>query len=1101
MLKTFSDDEGPPLLLERITGAGGSKGGSSDTEGGEEAPNTLKSKQTARVIDLLSEGPIQGVVGGAKGVYYDGVVVRRADNSYNFKSATIQFVNGYPAQGIMSGFASAEAEESVGLQLKVGFPLVRSIGNIDFDRARVTVSVPSLQRVEKKTGNIYGSEVSFRIETNTNNGGWKTLGDYTISGKTTSVYQRAYVFTLPRPGPWDIRLTRLTPDSTTLDLQNDLFWDSYTQILDDKVNYTNSALVGTIIDAEQFRSIPKRTFDVEGLLIRYPDNLDTSNYTYTGDWKGVFKFGFCNNPAWVLYDLIINNRYGIGDYIPASMVDPYSFYKAGVFCDQRVKGKGGVLERRFQCNIRITDRQEAFDLLEQMASIFRGFTYWNGGKLVLVADQPSTPTDIFTNANVIDGIFTYSGTELRTRHTQVLVAWQDPKQLGETRVVSVEDAPAISRYGLQQAQETAYGCTGEAQALRQGKWTLYSEQYEDESIVFKTGLHGSYLKPGDIFQVMDANIAGKRRGGRTGEGSTYTTVVFDAPVNLVAGRTYQVNCVIVTDEDTSTVQSRPFVAETTGPVSSVDLSSGFSKPPKAGQPFVITESTLNATLWRAITNRQTQSDQHEVNGVRHFPQKWDYVEKNLAFSEPDITDINAKPPAVTNLKVIEYIAQTSAISLQVMATLSWTSQAPLFDVYYHRLTENWTHIRTDQKAINLPVTAETYEFQVTPIGTIGLKGPTSPILRKTFVGLSAPPAAPTNLRVKVVEGIAMFDWDPATEIDVRIGGHFELRFSPATSGAAWNTAQTVVPQIPGTATTVEANYQSGTWMLRTYDIDGRPSPEWATIIALAADLRYVQFFTFCENSDWLGTHNGTEIKEPQDWLVIGATGGLWDGQLDNMSTWADVDVLPLPPGVTRVEGEGVYTFFRMLDVGAPFSIRIAADILAFPFYSVAGTVDERAGDVDTWISWDDAGTDLDGSVTILIRSTLDNPGDPGAVWTSWQRFITGEHYGRAFQFQALLQAPPGQNIGVEQLCITADFRSKIDAGENVSYSAVETRVFYRIKFYTVPAVVVTIRLAMAEDRVEIVNKTREYFDLKITQTVAGTNPVGARNFDWHAQGY
>lgn len=1210
----YADLDSPPLLIERtISGAGGGKGAGKQAE---EAPNNLRSKQTARVVDLISEGPIKGVVGGAKGVYLDGVVVRRADNSWNFSNASLQFVNGYPNQAVMSGFNAQENEIAVSAQLKYGFPVTRAITNTDTDRTRITVSVPTLQWIDKSNGNIYGTNVQFRVQYSNNGGGWVTAGTYTISGKTTSRYQRAYIFTLPRPGPWEIRLQRLTADSKTQDLMNDLYWDSYTTIVDDKINYSNSACVGIVIDAEQFSSIPKRVYDVEGLLIRYPANMNPVNGTYTGTWNGVsFAFGWCNNPSWVLYDLITNNRYGIGDYIPASAVDPWSFYKAGVWCDARVPNGRGGTERRYICNIRITNRQEAFDLLQQMSSIFRGFTYWSGGKMILVADQPDDPEDLFTNANVVDGVFNYSGTDYRQRHTQVTSAWSDPDNLGETRLAVVEDQPAISRYGVLQLAETAYGATTESQAIRAAKWTIYSEQYEDDSIQFKTGLQGAFLRPGQIITVMDANVAGKRHGGRIGAGSTQSHIVFDAPVHVTAGQSYQLSMAIVSG-DTTTVQSRSFTAATTGTIPSVTLPSGFASPPLPDQIFILTTVTLQATLWRLITTKQTERDEYEVTGVRHYPQKWDYVERNIAFSEPDISDIVAKPPAVTNAKVIEYILQTSAISLQVMATFSWTSAMPLFDVFWRNVSadENWSHQRIDQNAINLPVTAGTYTFQVTPISSIGIKGPVTSITQ-VIVGLTEPPATPANIKVNVNEGIALFTWDAATEIDMKVGGHYELRFQPSTTGATWNTAQQVLPSIPGTATSVEVTYQAGTWMLRAFDIEGRPSTAWASVVSLAADLRYIEFFRICENPGWTGTHQGTEVMMPQDWLVMGATGGLWDDQTLNMSTWPDVDVLggipangtfdsaagwTLDAGVTisggavhwsagggasisqavdleagadyridftvsgyvsgsvtpkllggtlPIEGtpamdngtfsmplaadvdtttfalvgdtattelsvdnvtitalgagkkRGLYTFYRTIDAGGVFSVRFAADVLAFPFYSEGGTIDERAGLVDDWQSWDDSGTDLDGTVTVMIGTTMDDPASATAVWSPYERFVPGEYYGRAWRFQALLEAPDTQNIGVETLCITGDFRNKIDGGEDVLYATVETRVWFRIKFYNMPAVVITIQLAMAEDRIEIVHKTREYFDLKITMTSSGTNPIGARTFDWHAQGY
>jgi len=1102
----------------QIGGRSMGKGGSDNTEGGEEAPNTLKSKQVARVIDLLCEGPIFGIVDRngdyniAKGTYYDGVVVQRSDGVMNFSNPNIQFRQGTQSQTMMAGFTSEESPEDVRLELiKKNVPIVRNILNTDFDRCRVTVSIPSLQVVDKENGNISGSEVAFRIELQNNGGGWAKIGDYTITGKTTSTYQRSYTFNLPKPGPWNIRLSRLTADSDSQYLMNDIFWDDFTAILDDKVAYTNSAVVGTIIDAEQFRAIPKRTYDVKGLLIRYPNNMDPDTGTYSGTWDGsTFAFGWCNNPAWVLYDLIYNGRYGIGDYLPASMLDKWSFYKAGVFCDQRVwTGKynaSGVktYERRYVCNIIIRDRQEAYDLLTQMASIFRGFTYWSGGQLVLVADQPESPVDLYTNANVVDGVFSYSGTDLRARHTQVTIGWNDPAQLGETRIAVVEDQDAISRLGLMTAQEQAFGCTSESQAIRHGKWTLYTENYEDDSINFSTGVNGAYLRPGSIIKVMDVNVAGKRRGGRVGAGTTHDLIYFDAPVSVTAGAGYQISCLIVTDEDTATVQMRSFTAAASGTITFVDLANGFSRAPAPDSVFVITDDdVLEATLWRVINVKQDGIDKYDVSGVRHYPEKWDYVEKNIAFSEPDISDISAKPPAVTNAKVIEYLLQTSSISLQVMATFSWSSLSPLFDVNWHKVGDNWTHERTDQHAINVPVTAGNYQFQVTPIGTLGLKGPMTQI-NKTIVGLTAPPANPTGFRITILGNVAMFKWDAAKEIDVRVGGRFEMRFTPQATGAVWNTAQIVVPSIPGTATSAESTYQPGTWMLRVFDIDGRPSPSWASIIGLAADSQYVQFLEIDEHPDWLGLHDGTTIKLPQDWLVIGLVGGEWDAQETNMSAWADVDVLEVPIGAEVPAPRGVYTFANSLDAGGAFSVRLAADVLAFPYYQNAETFDERDELVDEMESWDDAATGLYGEIQLEIRSTLDDPLLPTAIWSDWARFITGEYFARAWNFRAILTAPAGQNIGIETLSITGDFLNKFDAAQDVLYNANLMKVYFRIKFYTIPSIVVTLQDALTTDKIVLPTgagmKTTEYFTIEIIAS-GGGHPTGLRTFDWHAQGY
>lgn len=472
-----------------------------------EAKDSLRSKQLASVIDLLCEGPIKGVK-GLTGIYLDGVPIYNDDGTANFTNISLLTRNGGPAQTIMPGFNANISPHSVGVPVKVSPPAApQEILNTDVDHCRVTVSTPQLQTVNKQTGDINGSEIKFDIMLDNNGGGYALIGHFTISGKTSSNYQRAITFDLPKPGPWHVKVIRVTPDSTTQDVMNELHWDTYEEITDDKINYANSAVVGLKIDAEQFRSIPKRIYDVEGLVIRVPTTyVDPDNGVWSGVWDGTFKSAYSNNPAWCFYDLVTNNRYGLGDFISPVYVDKWALYKIGVWCDGRVPGKNGVPERRYQCNFLITNQQEAFNLLAQMVSIFRGWAMWTGGMMVTGCDMPEDVAQQFTNANVIDGVFNYSSTDIRQKHTQAGVRWSDPAQLGQQRLAIYDDSDALSRYGIQRADVVAYGCTRESEAIRAAKWLLYTEQYEDEQINFKTGHNGAYTRVGSIIAVMDVTI-------------------------------------------------------------------------------------------------------------------------------------------------------------------------------------------------------------------------------------------------------------------------------------------------------------------------------------------------------------------------------------------------------------------------------------------------------------------------------------------------------------------------------------------------------------------------------------------------------------------
>jgi hypothetical protein len=953
-------------------------------------------------------------------------------------------------------------------------PQTRTILNPDVDRCRITVSTPSLQKIESD-GDVKGSKVKFKVECEDDGGGFELIGEYTIEGKTNSRYQRSVMFLLPRKGPWDIRVTRLTEDSDSVKLQNDLYWDSYTEIIDDRVNYTNSAVVGIMIDAEQFSSIPKRSYLTDGLLCLIPSNYDPDTAIYTGVWDGTFDFEWTNNPAWVLYDILVNNRYGLGEYVTPAMVNKWEFYKVARWCDELVPDGNGGEQRRYTCNAQLMERQEAFDLLGALASIFRGFIYWSGGQVISVADMPSDPVMQFTNANVVDGQFTYSGTDIRARHTVATVQWNDPKFLGEQRLAVVENQELISRFGIQRVEIPAIGCTNEGQAIRTGKWSLYTEAYESETIQFSTGLESAWCRPGDIIRVLDHNIAGKRRGGRVGAGSTAGVIVFDQPMDddvLAGGSGTFLSCIIGEGD----VQTREiFSVDSSGAFCT--LLTPFTAAPLPDTVFVINQTDeLEPTLWRVLGARQIQQDQYELSAVRHFPGKWDYIEQEIALTIPDSSAIQRIPPAVTGLEIIEYLQQLSPISVGVRATVSWISTSPLFEVQYRRAEDNWHLITTDQNAIDLDVTEDAWEFKVTPISMLGFKGPTSDVSIE-IIGRFSQPAAPQLFRVNVVDSVALFDWLPATELDVIIGGHYELRHSSTVEGAIWQTAQVVIPSIPGSATSCEAGYQAGTWFLRTFDILGIPSEEYSIIIALLPDERYVRFVTFCENPDWEGTHDDTAIRMPQNWLTI--------------------DDAAMVPGEAS---EGTYELATVLDAGAPFSVRLSADILAFNYAIPDDWIDSRLDNCDLWEDWDNAGANYAGEITLLISETMEDPAGASPLWTPWERFIAGEHFGRGFRFRALLTAPAGQNIGIETLCINADLKAKIDEGADVDYPAADTRVEFRAQFFVAPAVVVTVQNAMEADRVQIIAKTTEYFDIRITGSPDGVTQK-VRTFDWHAQGY
>lgn len=1073
-------------------GKGGGKSGSGGTgSGGVESPNTLKSKQQAKVLDLISEGPILGPASGMQSVFYDGVRVQNPDGTFNFTGVNIAWTNGSPGQAPMPGQSGVEAEHAVGVQIKTTTPATRSVVNPDVNRIRVTVAVSGLTVTDTKTGNITGSSVSFNVYLQSNGGGFLLVAQNTIVGKTTGRYQRAITFPVFGTAPWDVRIVRTTADSTKVNVSNDLFWDTYAELIDAQMRYQNSAVVGVMVDAAQFQAIPQRTYDVQGLLIQVPINYDPVSRVYTGAWNGQFKMAWSNNPAWVFYDLVTNGRYGIGNFIPANQVDKYSLYGIGQWCDGPVPdGKGGA-EPRWTCNAVLNDRQEAFDLLQSIASVFRGVHFWAGGTLTAIADRPTDPVGAYTNANVIDGTFTYSGSDLRARHTQATVTWNDPQNLGQPRVTIVEDQAAIARYGIQTADVMGIGCTSEGQAIRLGKWQLYSEIYETNTVQFSVGLTGAWCRPGDIIQVADVMIGGERRGGRI-VAATTTQVTIDGPVTFHDASTPYLTIA----RPDGTLQTVVVYVQALATPTTVLVVAPLTAAPTPGTTWVLSTGDLATQLFRVISIEEKDGGTYQISALSHDPSKWAYVEQGIQLADRDVSNIGL--PTVYNLKATDYLVPLSAVSVGVMVTLSWQSTAPLFEVRYRPQNGNWTFSQTNTLSIDVPATQGLYEFSVTPLNLAGMRGPPA-TLTYNVIGLSAPPADVQYFRIQVVNGVAMFTWAPSKDLDVIIGGFFQLRYSPLAAGVAWNTANTVITQIPGTAATVELPYRPGTYLIKAVDISGLFSNNAATVITASPDTEHINYTRICESPDWTGVQDGTVVKFPQQWLMLTAQGGLWDDQLDPIDTWSDVDNLPIGAS-GPAPSLGYYYFSHSIDMGAVFPVRLSSDMLAFPYVANSVFVDDRAGDVDTWADWDAADKDAGGMALVEIRQTNDNPASPTAQWSQWGGMIAAEYTARAYQFRVRLTAPPGENVAVEQLCILADISAKQDNGADIIWTSPSMNISYNLKFYTVPSLAVAIQQGVPGDTYKITNKTITGFTIQLLNS-SGAAITAARTFDWQAQGY
>lgn len=551
-------------ILEPIVLAGG--GGSS----GVEAPNTLRSRDYLRVMMLVCEGSVAGPPSGdiLKDFYIDDTPVKNPDGVFNFTAGDIQYTTGTQSQLPLTGFGSIEADTDVQVEVsKSRGPVVRQITNT-LDSVRIRFVAPEFRKIEAN-GDLNSTSVQYKIELSTNFGAFVEVVNQTESGKSAGFYAWNHVIALPSgTATWQIRVTRLTDDPpiTGTGDKNKFYWQTYTSIRSSRLRYPNSSLVALSVSAEYFKQSPKVAVMWRGKNdVRIPSNYNPTTATYTGIWDGTFSVGFTNNPAWVYYDLITSERYGAGRYIKAAAVDKWSLYKIGKYCDELVDdGKGGT-ERRFVCNVYIRSQEDAFKVINNLSSVFRGMSYWAAGQVFVVQDAPgnltavanSTDTNgprIYTEANTVteydesgkmtSAPFNYKSTDLAVRHTAAIVSWIDRDDYGKVKLESVLDDANILKYGYRPTELEAYGCATAGQAKRTAKWVLATEQLERETVSFRVGAEGALIRPGEIIKIADSTRLRKRIGGRV-VAATSTSITLDAPVELLAGQTYYLS--IVTD--------------------------------------------------------------------------------------------------------------------------------------------------------------------------------------------------------------------------------------------------------------------------------------------------------------------------------------------------------------------------------------------------------------------------------------------------------------------------------------------------------------------------------------------------------------------------
>jgi predicted phage tail protein len=816
-----------------IMGAGGGgKGGGSSHVATEDA-DSAASRAYAQVMDLISEGEVEGLVGGMQGVLLNGTPLQNPDGSFNFSGVSFAFNPGTQGQNYIAGFSDVENEHAVGLEVKQQQPLIRTITDTTVDAVRVTVNIPRLTNQDTKTGDIHGTSVDIAIDVQTSGGGYVQRIYDTIDAKISSNYERAYRIDLWGAGPWDVRVRRVTVDSTSSALVNNTYWASYTEIVDAKLTYPNSAVAALRVDAGQFSAIPSRAYHMRLLRIQVPSNYNPIQRTYSGAWDGTFKIAWSNNPAWCFYDLLTNSRYGLGAYISPSQVDKWSLYTIGQYCDQFVPDGFGGYEPRFTCNCYIQNYADAYKVVQDLASAFRGMVYWGGGTVTAVQDAPADPVALFTRANVVDGLFQYTGASLKARHTVALVSWSNLQDMGKTYVEYVEDTAGIARYGVITTQITAFGCTSRGQAHRAGKWILYSERMESETVTFKVGMDGAGVRPGDIIKVADAQRAGARMGGRVSAILGVNTFSVDSDLQDAQGNALNaVGSTLSIVAIDGTVRTGTVIAQN-GRALGLSSSQGLSDMVSGVQSqaiWVLEPSTIQAQLFRVVQITETEGYQFEITSLATNPSKYNAIELGWALEVRDITDLSTTPSAPTAVTVAEslYLYQATVFSL---VSISWPTVrgAISYRVAYSKDGANWVFATTPSNDFEIRAAASgAYTVRVWTIGANETQSSNYIETTQSVLGKSAPPADVQGLTYGMDQTAgAKLSWTPNTDVDLY---GYEVR-----KGTSWASA-TSLGQMKATTFIVGVKGAAGTYLVKAIDTSGNYSTNAASVLVKAPQL-------------------------------------------------------------------------------------------------------------------------------------------------------------------------------------------------------------------------------------------------------------------------
>ena len=1089
----------------------------------------LSSKQFNTIVELLGEGELEGSATASKAgitdktstayfnafkkdIFLNGTQVLQEaasntspqDSDFNFKDVGFDFRLGTSSQTFIEGISNIETETVIGTTVTTSSPVTHTISSSSINAVRVTLRFPSMQKFEDD-GDINGVSVNLLIKTIENDGTTTTVINDTVEGRSTNAYSRDYIVKLKSTTsfPVAIRVERVTADSTDAKIVNAFQFNQATNIIFEQNAYANTAHVALRFNAEQFPRIPKRVYRVRGRKVKIPHNatvdLQTGAISYAGTFNGTFKTDkeWTTDPAWILYDLLIDTRAGCG--IAESNLDKFTFKTVSEYCGASVDaGNGdGSTEPRFSCNVNITQQQEAYTLINSLCSVMRVMPFYSAGGIAISQDAPKDPSYIFTNANVTDEGFLYAGSSLKSRHTVINVSYFD-MTTQEIDVETVEaDSATQTKYGVVVKNIKAFATTSRNQARRLGRWFLYNEQNSGETCSFTTtSAAGVLVRCGDVIEISDRLKAGVRRGGLLKSVTSTTVVVLDDSNNTdIPDLGDSPTISIILPDGSLEEKTISGISGTT-----ITVSSAFSAAPNQHAPYILETSNLESSTWRVVSVKENENKTFSITALSHNSAKYAFVEDGTTMPTRTIntltTILNKPEGLIVSEKIVEI--NNKAVSKLI---LDWQTQsgATKYEVQYKYENGDFKKIETlssDAEIFNTD--AGEYEIRVFSFNALGQPSREPATTTFNAVGKTAPPSDITNLSYEVVDDKNIkLRWDAVADADVRAGGRIHIRHSPKTDGTGtFQDATDLVFGLSGASTEKVVSLLEGEYILKTQDDGDRFSTgETSIVIDLPDSQPKLLVQARREDQDsppFQGSKTNIGFDSGTNSISLSGTGNFDDS--------TDIDSENSIDDIGGVSSTGTYLFNETLDLGAVFTLNLRKLLQSDSVYST--DLFDSIVDLDTRQDFDGTAS-VDTNAEVFVQFSQD-----GTSYNSFQKFANGEFKGRTFKFKTVLTTnDTNQDIRVSQLGYFAEFKQRTEVGSKTSSG--NTQVTYDHTFFTgtsallgansnLPSIGITAFDMQSGDFYEITNQTGDGFQIHFKNSSGASV---ARNFNFAAIGF